>query len=66
MDPGEWSDVSVWFIGEMNYVLDCLNFEEYIVRTILKTENISKHKYNQSNMINNMVRAMQSKQYDPW
>ena len=50
----------------MNYVLDCSNFEEHIVRTIPKAENTSEHKYNQSNTINNTAKARrleQLKQY---
>ena len=39
-------DAGAWFIGEMNYILDRLDFEKQIVKTIPK-ENISKHKGNQ-------------------
>ena len=48
----------------MNYVLDRLDFKKQIVRIIPKVENISKHKYNQTNIINNTAKVIQSKQYD--
>ena len=38
-------------MSKMNCVLDRLDFEEQIVRTIPKAENTSKHKYDQSNTI---------------
>ena len=53
-------DTGAWFIGKINYVLDRLDFEEQIVRMIPKTENTSKHNYNQNNTINNMVRAIKA------
>ena len=34
------------------------------MRIIPKAENTSKHKYNQSNAINNMAKAILSKQYN--
>ena len=55
----------------MNYVLNCSDFEEQIVRTIPKAENTSKHQdnqqYGQSNIIKVVQSAIQSKrskQYD--
>ena len=27
IDPDGWLDLGVWFITEMNYVTDCLDFE---------------------------------------
>ena len=47
----------------MNYILDCLDFEEQIVRIIPKVENTFEHK-DQSGTINDTARAMQSMQYD--
>ena len=47
IDPDGWLDAGAWFIQEMNYVLDRLDFEEQIVKTIPK-ENTSKHKGNQT------------------
>ena len=47
IDPDGWLDADAWFIKEMNYVLDRSDFEEQIVKTILK-ENIFEHKYNQA------------------
>ena len=52
----------------MNYVLDCLDFEEQIVRMIPKAKNTSEHQdqsdqSNQSNANNNTARAIRPKQY---
>ena len=48
----------------MNYVLDRLDFEEQIVKTIPKAENTSEHKYDQrygqndqSDMTSNTIRT---------
>ena len=71
-------DAGARFIGEINYVLDRSDFEEQIVRMILKVENTFKHK-DQSNAINDTtsntvrgikaIKAMQStirpERYDP-
>ena len=43
----------------MNYILDCSDFEEQIVRTIPKAENTSKHK-NQSETTSDTVRAIKA------
>ena len=46
-------------MGEMNYVLDRLDFEEQIVRMIPKAENTSEQK-NQSDTTSNTVRAIKA------
>ena len=47
-------DAAVWFIGEMNYVLDRPDIEEQIVGMIPKADNTSEHKdqSDQSDAIN--------------
>ena len=59
MGPIGWSDVSVWFIRAVNYVLDRLDFEEEIVKMISKVKNTFKHK-NQSNTISDTVRTIKA------
>ena len=49
-------------MGEINYVLNRLDFKKQIVRIIPKAENTFEHK-DQSDTINDTARAMQSKQY---
>ena len=48
MDPGEWSDVSAWFIRAVNHVLDRSYFRrdnQMVVRTIPKPDNNTKNDY---------------------
>ena len=52
-------DAGAWFIREINYVLDRLDFEKQIVRMIPKAENNSEHK-NQSNTTSNTVRVIKA------
>ena len=65
MGPAKWSDVSVWFIRAVNFVLDRLDFKEQIVKMILKAKNTFKHK-NQSNTINDTVRTIKAIQPAIW
>ena len=74
MGPAGWSDVSAWFIREMNSVLGRSQFEEQLMKMILKAENTSKHKYDQQygqsdavraiKAIQSTIRLEQSKRYD--
>ena len=44
----EWTNMSVWFISEVNYILEHLDLKiKTINQMILKIKNTSKYKYNQ-------------------
>ena len=57
IDLYKWLDADVCFIKEMNYVLDCSDFEEQIVNMILKAENIFEYKYDQAECLDITTRA---------